>query len=92
MNARRPDSLASMPAVSSPNGASSSAVTRRYSASLRANSPANHMNTPVTIGYSTAPPTRLPCGWLGSSTSFPCRYGKVCSGTPRPIQSCWTSE
>jgi hypothetical protein len=61
-----------MPAVSSPNGASSSAVTRRYSPSLVANSPANHMKTPVTIGYSTAPPTRLPCGWVVAS-SRPCR-------------------
>ena len=48
--------------MSRPNGASSSAVTRRYSPSFEANRPENHMKTPVTIGYSIAPSTSSPSG------------------------------
>ena len=72
MNARRPDSVASRPAVSRPNGASSSAVTRRYSPSFEADRPANHMKTPVTIGYSIAPSTSSPSG-RSVSTNRPSR-------------------
>ena len=91
MNARGPDSRPSSPAVSSPNGARKKAVSARYSPSLEANRPTNHMNRPVTIGYSSAPFSSDPSG-RSVSTSRPFTYGKVWSLMPRPTHSCWTSE
>lgn len=65
MNARRPASRPSSHAVSSPNGARNAAVSRRYSPSLVADRPTNHMTIPVTTGYSIAPFSSTPSGRPG---------------------------
>ncbi len=56
----RPDTLASTQAVSIPNGASSSDMCSRNSASLCAPIAPTQNSMPLSTGYSMAPPCSLP--------------------------------
>src|SRR6478752_7546 len=84
---RSPASHASIAADSSPATDSSSAENVRNSPSVSDGSAASQIATPVSTGYSTAPPYSSP-----RAVSYPpCTYGTTCSSMSRPIQRNWMS-
>lgn len=83
----RPETFASTQPVSNPNGASSSAMCRRNSASLCAPIAPTQNSRPLSTGYSMAPPCSFP-----SPSIQPARYGKTWLLTSRPVHRNWMSE
>ncbi|CAM4056991.1 hypothetical protein TSST111916_20070 [Tsukamurella strandjordii] len=83
----RPETLARIQPVSRPNGASSSAMCARNSASLVAPIAPTQNSSPLSTGYSIAPPCSLP-----SASIQPVRYGKTWLFTSRPDHRYCRSE
>ncbi|GAA4802247.1 hypothetical protein [Tomitella cavernea] len=86
-SARHPAIRPSSHAVSSPNGAMMMALWSRKAASVCDPMPPSHMSSPLSTGYSTVPPNRLP-----EAVMPPCRNGKTWLSMSRPIHRYWMSE